>query len=64
MIKLNLNQFSISNSLPFILIAGPCVLENEKTLIIAEEINKICSDLDINYVFKSSFDKAIRSIKM
>ena len=62
MIKLNLNQFSISNSLPFILIAGPCVLENEKkTLIIAEEINKICSDLDINYVFKSSFDKANRS---
>ncbi len=62
MIKLNLNQFSISNSLPFILIAGPCVLENEKkTLIIAEEINKICSNLDINYVFKSSFDKANRS---
>ena len=62
MIKLNLNQFSISNSLPFILIAGPCVLENEKkTLIIAEEINKICSDLDINYIFKSSFDKANRS---
>ena len=62
MIKVNLNQFSISNSLPFILIAGPCVLENEKkTLIIAEEINKICSDLDINYVFKSSFDKANRS---
>ena len=62
MIKLNLNQFSISNSLPFILFAGPCVLENEKkTLIIAEEINKICSDLDINYVFKSSFDKANRS---
>ncbi len=62
MIKLNLNQFSISNSLPFILFAGPCVLENEKkTLIIAEEINKICNDLDINYVFKSSFDKANRS---
>ena len=62
MITLNINNLSISNTLPFVLIAGPCVLESEKkTLEIAEHINKVCKDLDINYIFKSSFDKANRS---
>ncbi len=62
MIELNLKNFSISNYSPFILIAGPCMLENEKkTISIAEEINKICNELNINYIFKSSFDKANRS---
>ena len=62
MIKINLPHFSISNSDPFVLIAGPCVLESEKkTLTIAEMINKICNDLKVSYVFKSSFDKANRS---
>ncbi len=60
--KIDLKNFSISNNLPFILIAGPCVIENEDhTLMIAEEIYKICSDLKINFIFKSSFDKANRS---
>ena len=62
MIQIDLRNYSISNSLPFILIAGPCVIENEKkTFIIAQEINKICNELNINYIFKSSFDKANRS---
>ncbi len=62
MIKIDFKNFSISNSLPFVLIAGPCVLENEKkTLYIAEVINKICKELKIDYIFKSSFDKANRS---
>ena len=62
MIQIDLKNYSISNSLPFILIAGPCVIENEKkTFIIAQEINKICNELNINYIFKSSFDKANRS---
>ena len=62
MIKIDLKNFTFSNSSPFVLIAGPCVIENEKkTLLIAEEINKICSEININYVFKSSFDKANRS---
>ncbi len=62
MIKINLQNFSISNNLPFVLIAGPCVLESEKkSLKIAEEINKISDELKINYIFKASFDKANRS---
>ena len=60
--KINISKFSISNNLPFVLIAGPCVLESEtKSLKIAQEIDKICNELKINYVFKSSFDKANRS---
>tara|TARA_B100001057_G_scaffold386643_1_gene393627 strand:- start:4573 stop:5403 length:831 start_codon:yes stop_codon:yes gene_type:complete len=62
MIKINLKNFSISNKLPFVLIAGPCVIESEKkTINIARKISKICNSLDINFIFKSSFDKANRS---
>ena len=40
MIKIDLNNFSIANNLPFVLIAGPCVIESEDhTLMMAEEIN-------------------------
>jgi len=62
MIKIELEQFKISNDLPFILIAGPCVIENENhSLFIAEKINNICHKLNINFIYKSSFDKANRS---
>ena len=60
--KININNFVISNSEPFCLIAGPCVLENrDHAMKIAEMIFKICNDLDINFIFKASFDKANRS---
>ena len=63
MIKININnKFNISNDLPFVLIAGPCVIENENhSLMLAEKINSICEKLKINFIFKSSFDKANRS---
>ena len=44
------------------LIAGPCVIEDEKiTLYSAEVIKKVCDKLDIPFIFKSSYDKANRS---
>ena len=62
MISINLKDFSISNDLPFILIAGPCVIENENhSMMIAEELHKICNEVGIKLIFKSSFDKANRS---
>ena len=62
MIKVELKNFKISNDLPFVLITGPCVIENEShSLFMAEKINKICDKLKINFVYKSSFDKANRS---
>jgi 2-dehydro-3-deoxyphosphooctonate aldolase (KDO 8-P synthase) len=44
------------------LIAGPCVIENEKLCLrIAAFLQKKCAPLKITYVFKASFDKANRS---
>ena len=60
--KIDLADFEISNTSKFILIAGPCVIENEShSLMIAEELHKICDDVGISLIFKSSFDKANRS---
>ena len=60
--NIKLANFEISNNNQFILIAGPCVIESEKhSLMMAEKIAKICQKKNINYVFKSSFDKANRS---
>ena len=44
------------------LLAGPCAIESEEmSLDVAKKIKAICDKLDINYIFKSSFDKANRS---
>jgi 2-dehydro-3-deoxyphosphooctonate aldolase (KDO 8-P synthase) len=50
------------NSSRLFLIAGPCVIENEKLCRqVAATLKKICRDLGIFYVFKASFDKANRT---
>ena len=44
------------------LIAGPCVIENEKLCrTIAASLVKTCKQLGVYYVFKASFDKANRT---
>src|ERR1700735_2233942 len=44
------------------LIAGPCVIENERLCRqVAAPLQKTCRKLRINYIFKASFDKANRS---
>ena len=46
----------------FVLVAGPCVLESlELVLEVAREVKKMCDDLGLAYIFKSSFDKANRT---
>ena len=46
----------------FILIAGPCAIEDDKTpFLIAEYVKQICDDLGIRYIFKGSYRKANRS---
>ena len=43
-------------------IAGPCVAESlDLCLQVAREMRSICDDLDLDYVFKASFDKANRT---
>ncbi len=47
---------------PLFVIAGPCVIENERhTLMIAERLAAITHALRIPYLFKASFDKANRT---
>lgn len=44
------------------LLAGPCAVESYETCAeVAETLKQITDELEINYVFKSSFDKANRS---
>jgi len=57
-----IGNFSIGNNLPFVLIAGPCQTESlEHSLLMATSIADICKSLNINFIYKSSFDKANRS---
>ena len=60
MININLKNFSISNDSPFVLIAGPCVIENENhSLMIAEELHNACNEVGVNLIFKSSLIKCL-----
>jgi 3-deoxy-8-phosphooctulonate synthase len=61
---INVSKFKVSNIHPFFLIAGPCSIESKDHAINhAGVINEICKKLKINFVYKSSFDKANRSSK-
>ena len=54
--------FEVGLNRPFILLAGPCVIESEQlTLDIAGKMKEITDKLGIPYVFKASYDKANRS---
>jgi 2-dehydro-3-deoxyphosphooctonate aldolase (KDO 8-P synthase) len=54
--------FDVGLNQPFFLIAGPCVIENESMIMsVAEQLKETTSSLGINFIFKSSFDKANRS---
>ncbi|MCX6152444.1 MAG: 3-deoxy-8-phosphooctulonate synthase [Ignavibacteriales bacterium] len=59
---MQLKNINIGNQLPFVLIAGPCVIESESLILsTAEEIKKITSELGIPFIFKSSYKKANRT---
>ena len=55
-------DLTVSNDLPFTLLAGPCQLESkEHALDLCGKIVEITKELHIPYVFKASFDKANRT---
>ena len=57
-----INNIKIGNNKPFVLIAGPCVVENEQMILsTAESIQKITYELDIPFIFKASYKKANRT---
>ncbi len=59
---INCNDLKISNNKPLTLIAGPCQLESEDHAFkMVEKIKKITKKLKINFIYKTSFDKANRT---
>ncbi len=60
--EIHIKDITIGGKRPFVLIAGPCVIESEQsTLEAAARLKNITSDLGIGFIFKSSYDKANRS---
>jgi len=59
---ISVGDFRIGNDLPFVLFAGPCVIEGEEfTLEVAAQLRDIAVRCGVPFVFKSSFDKANRT---
>ena len=59
---IRVSDFEIGNDLPFVLFAGPCVIEGEDfSLKVAEDMRDIAARVGVPLVFKSSFDKANRT---
>ena len=60
--SLTLGPVSIGADNPLVLIAGPCVLENqEHALTLAEVLQEIALRVGVGLVFKASYDKANRT---
>jgi 2-dehydro-3-deoxyphosphooctonate aldolase (KDO 8-P synthase) len=54
--------FQVGLEHPFFLIAGPCVIESEAlALETAAQLKALTAELEIPFIYKSSFDKANRS---
>jgi len=59
---MKLCDFEVGLDQPLFLLAGPCVIESEQmALDTAAELQQICAELGIPFIYKSSFDKANRS---
>jgi len=59
---MRLCEYEVGNRTPFFLIAGPCVIESEQlALDTAGMLAELTRELDIPFIYKSSFDKANRS---
>ncbi|MFZ6016987.1 MAG: 3-deoxy-8-phosphooctulonate synthase [Nitrospirota bacterium] len=60
--EINIGGILFGGNNPPVLIAGPCVIENEDiTFITAKRLKEIYDNLGIPFVFKSSYDKANRT---
>jgi len=59
---MKLLDFEVGLDHPLFLIAGPCVIESEQLVMdTAGALKEMTAELGINFIFKSSFDKANRS---
>lgn len=59
---IDLHNIKIGNTLPFVLIAGPCQIESlDHALFMADKLVTLTAKLNIPFIYKSSFDKANRT---
>lgn len=58
-----IDNFKLGGNNPIVLIAGPCVIEENTDILfeIAETVKKLTEKYNIHYIFKASYDKANRS---
>jgi len=62
MLSITVGSFKIGPGLPLVLIAGPCQIENrDHALYNAEALVKASQKAGVNFIYKSSFDKANRT---
>ncbi len=60
--EITIKNIKIGGNAPLALIAGPCVLEDESTVLsTARALKDICERLSIPFIFKASYDKANRT---
>lgn len=60
--KIKIGDWVVGDNRKFVLIAGPCVLENEKAATdVALYLKKLTAKLKIPFIFKASYDKANRT---
>jgi 2-dehydro-3-deoxyphosphooctonate aldolase (KDO 8-P synthase) len=60
--KISVGDIKVGGGEPFVLIAGPCVIESEKLARkVAASLKELTTELGIPFIFKSSYDKANRS---
>jgi 2-dehydro-3-deoxyphosphooctonate aldolase (KDO 8-P synthase) len=60
--EITVGGVKIGGGRPLVLVAGPCVIENEiATMRCAERLMTICNGVGIPLIFKASYDKANRT---
>jgi 2-dehydro-3-deoxyphosphooctonate aldolase (KDO 8-P synthase) len=60
--EIKISNITVGANSPLLLIAGPCVIEDEDTVLeTARRLKEICERLNIPLIFKSSYDKANRT---
>lgn len=60
--EIHIGKWKVGENTPLLVIAGPCVIEDESTTVaIARELKEIQQRLNIPLIFKASYDKANRT---
>lgn len=59
---MKIGNITIGGNAPFVFIAGPCVIEDERgTFAVAKRLKALTAGLKIPFIFKASYDKANRT---